>query len=71
MLIESQKLIQKLKEMLEDTYEFDNWECNYGHSLGTCPNKSCLHCRIYRLIKNLENGLICDETPEQDDIPMV
>lgn len=48
-------IIRRLKAMLEETKQFENFECNYDPTLGTCGNKGCLHCNVMNLIQEYES----------------
>ena len=45
---EAVEALNEIKEALYATTEFDNFECDYGPTLGTCTAKDCLHCRVAR-----------------------
>ena len=45
--------VDEIKDALQQTGEFDNFECYHGHKLGTCPNDDCFHCRTFRALESL------------------
>jgi hypothetical protein len=41
----------KLLAALHESDEFNNFECHYGHTLGTCPESNhCLACNVKRIL---------------------
>ena len=42
----------EIKDALEACPEFNNFECEYGLTLGECENVECLHCRVLRAINS-------------------
>jgi len=45
-------IIADLLSSLEETGEFNNFECYFGFRLGKCNNLSCLHCVVYRITQD-------------------
>lgn len=40
--------LERIREALMETQQFDNFECDWGFHLGQCPNIDCLHCTVFR-----------------------
>lgn len=50
MTITAEEFVERLRATFLESAEFDNFECDHGLTLGTCPeSNNCLACKVKRL----------------------
>jgi len=59
MTLTAEQAIDRLRLVLVNSGAFDNFECGYGPTLGTCPeSNNCIECEVYRTITEFDGGKI-------------
>ena len=55
----AEQAMDRLRTALVQSSTFDNFECNFGPTLGTCPpSNHCVECEIYRTVSEYDGGKI-------------